>query len=229
MADDGIGSFFGALQLADAGLPIGRFVHSHGLESWLADRPRAGDDEIEQLVATFVLEGVAPLDGAVVALAHRAAELDELLELDRALTARKTLAPARVASTSCGRQLAALAVRLVDDPLVASLADEVRRDATDGNLAVVGGALARALAVGAREAVMLELRGAMMGLLSSAVRLGRLGPVSAQVIARRLVPDLVAATDEALRTPRAALRSSAFELDVAALVHLRRDSRTFAT
>ena len=40
--DEGLGSFFGALQLADPGLPIGRFVHSHGLESWLADRPAAG-------------------------------------------------------------------------------------------------------------------------------------------------------------------------------------------
>jgi urease accessory protein len=227
--DEGLGSFFGALQLADPGLPIGRFVHSHGLESWLAERPAAGDDEIEELVASFVLEGVAPLDGAVVALAHRARSLDELLGLDRALTARKTLAPARVASRSCGRQLAALATRLVDDPLVASLATAVGRAQTDGNLAVVSGSLARALGVGEREAVMLELRGAMTSLCSSAIRLGRLGPVSAQLMARRLVPALVAATDESLRTPVGELRSSAFELDIAALVHGRRDSRTFAT
>jgi urease accessory protein len=227
--DEGVGSFFGALQLADPGLPIGRFVHSHGLESWLAERPAAGDAELEELVASFVLEGVAPLDGAVVALAHRARSLDELLALDRALTARKTLAPARAASHSCGRQLAALAPRLADDPLVASLAAAVARAQTDGNLAVVSGALARARGGGEREAVMLELRGAMTSLCSSAIRLGRLGPVSAQVLARRLVPVLVAATDEAIRTPIGELRSSAFELDIAALVHGRRDSRTFAT
>jgi urease accessory protein len=90
-------AFLAALQLADPGLPIGRFVHSHGLEAWLAGRPDAGEPELEELIASFILEGVGPLDGAAVALAHGAGSLDELVELDRVVSARKTLAPARTA------------------------------------------------------------------------------------------------------------------------------------
>ena len=77
--------------------------------------------------------------------------------------------------------------------------------------------------------MLLELRGAMTSLLSSAIRLGRLAPVAAQAMTLRLSPTLVAAADAALITPVDGLHSSAFELEVAALSHARRDSRTFAT
>jgi urease accessory protein len=225
-ADD---AFLGALQLADPGLPIGRFVHSHGLESWLVDRPGAGEHQITALAGAVVCEGVAPLDGVAVALAHRARTLEELVALDRSLTARKTVASARLASESCGRQLALLAPRLTDDSLVHELATGIRLATTPGNLAVVSGSLARALGIGERDAVLIELRGALSSLLSAALRLGRLGPLDAQIVIRRLAPSIAAAADDALRTPVEAMRSSAYELDVAALAHTRRDARTFAT
>lgn len=221
--------FLAALQLSDPGLPIGRFVHSHGLESWLAARPTAGELELEELVRSVILEGIGPLDGAAVSLAHRAGSLDELLDLDRTISAHKTRAPARAASHACGRQLAALAPRLSDDRLLLALTAAIRDGGADGNLAVVSGALARALGVDEHEAVLLELRGAMTSLLSSAIRLGRLGPIAAQALTLRLSPALVAAAEAALITSVDELYSSAFELDVAALAHGRRDSRTFAT
>jgi urease accessory protein len=221
--------FLAALQLGDPSLPIGRFVHSHGLESWLAGRLDAGERELEELVCSVICEGVGPLDGAAVALAHRARELTDLLEIDRAVSARKVLEPARVASHACGRQLAVLAPRLSDDPLLLALVAAIRDGHADGNLAVVSGAVARALGIGAREAVLLELRGAMTSLLSSAVRLGRLGPIGAQTVALRLAPALATAAEDALDRERDELYSSAVELDVAALAHSRRDARTFAT
>jgi urease accessory protein len=122
-----------------------------------------------------------------------------------------------------------LAPRLRDDPLLRALSGAVRAGSADGNLAVVSGVLARALGIGAREAVLLELRGAMTSLLSSAIRLGRLGPIGAQAMALRLTPALVAAAADALERELDELHASAFELDVASLAHGRRDSRTFAT
>jgi len=77
--------------------------------------------------------------------------------------------------------------------------------------------------------VILELRGAMTSLLSCAVRLGRLGPVGAQAMAHRMVPDLVLAATVALEMRPGDLRSTMVELDLAALAHRRRDSRSFAT
>jgi urease accessory protein len=229
MTDPAPGAFLAALQLGDPGLPIGRFVHSHGLEAWLDRRADAGEPELEELVRSVILEGVGPLDGAAVALAHRCRSLGELAELDGIVSARKTLAPARVASQTCGRQLALLAPRLTDDGLALELAAAIRGGELDGNLAVVSGTLARALGIDEREAVLLELRGAMTSLLSSALRLGRLGPIGAQTMALRLSPALVAACEAARATPAGELHSSAVELDVAALAHGRRDARTFAT
>jgi len=229
MAEHGSEAFLAALQLGDPGLPIGRFVHSHGLESWLAGHPGAGEAELEELVESVILEGVGPLDGAAVALVHRAVALGDLLELDRAVSARKSLPPARIASHACGRQLAVLAPRLSRDPLLLALVAAIRDGRADGNLAVVSGVLARALGIGERDAVLLELRGAMTSLLSSAVRLGRLGPIGAQTMALRLAPALSAAAGDALEREIGELYSSAVELDIAALAHGRRDARTFAT
>jgi urease accessory protein len=229
MSDPSATAFLAALQLGDPSLPIGRFVHSHGLEAWLAAHAEAGELELEVLVRSVILEGVGPLDGAAVALAHRCGSLGELRELDRTVSARKTLAPARTGSHTCGRQLAGLAPTLTDDVLILELVAAIRRGDLDGNLAVVAGTLARALGIDEREAVLLELRGAMTSLLSSAIRLGRLGPIAAQTMALRLSPALVAACEAARVTPVDQLYSSTVELDVAALAHRRRDARTFAT
>jgi urease accessory protein UreF/urease accessory protein UreE len=218
-----------ALQLGDSALPIGRFVHSHGVEAWLRAHGDAGEEDLRALVESAVRESVGPLDGAVVALAHRATSATRLEQLDAGLTARKIAPSARAASQACGRRLAALSPELTQDPLVEALAASVRERRTDGNVAVVEGALARALGVRERDAVLLELRGVAASLLSAAVRLGRLSPTRAQVTLLGLTPAIELAADDALDRDVDALRSSAFELEVHALAHHRADARFFST
>jgi urease accessory protein len=226
MSTDGL---LGALQLSDSALPIGRFAHSYGLESLLADRAELGEAELGELVETAVRESAGPLDGVAVAHAHRAGSTGELRELDRWLTARKLVPGARRASTSCGRRLAALAPELTDRQPAATFAAAVRDRESDGNLAVVHGALARALDVSAADAVLLELRGVAAGMLSAAVRLGRLSALRAQALQRRLAGAVVESAEEALRLGLDEARSSAIELELASLRHGRREPRLFVS
>jgi urease accessory protein len=93
----------------------------------------------------------------------------------------------------------------------------------------VSGTLARALGIGAREAVLLELRGVATALLSAAVRLAAIGPVPAQVVLARLAPRIAAAAEEALTLGPGELRSTTPELELFALRHRRADARLFAT
>jgi urease accessory protein len=219
-----------AVQLADSALPIGRFVHSHGLEAWLRDHPNASDAALAELVAAVVCEGVAPLDGAVVAHAHRARSVERLTLLDQTLTARKLSPSSRSASHACGRKLAAIGPKLVaGDVLVSELAGLVEQRRTDGNLAVVEGTLARAMGLSPLEATVLELRSAAASLLSAAVRLGAMSPTAAQTIIARLAPVLTRAAELALTLGLEELRSVMPELELYALAHSRAEARLFST
>jgi len=219
-----------AMQLGDSGLPIGRFVHSHGLEAWLREHAHASVDDLSQLVEVVVEEAVAPLDGAVLARAHRAGSVAELRALDVCLTARKLTPVARTASHTCGRSLAGLAVQLApEDALVAQFGALVHARDSDGNLAVVEGALARALAIPERDAVLGALRSAAAGLFSAAVRLGAVSPSQAQVRLARLAPVLVRACNHAMTVELDQLSSTAPQLELFALRHTRSEARLFAT
>jgi urease accessory protein len=221
-----------AFQLGDSALPIGRFGHSLGLESLLADDPDANEGVIVEIIETIVVESVGPLDGVAVAHAHRAASKDDLaalLRLDRAVTARKLTTASRIASTSCGRGLAALLPVLTEAAVAQKLAGRVIDGTTDGNLPVVEGALAHGVGIDCLTAVLLDLRSAAATLLSVSVRLGRLSVSRSQAALVHLHAPIARAARDALETQLDEMRSVALEAEVASMTHRRRDARLFMT
>lgn len=215
------------LQLHDSAFPAGRFVHSNGWESWLRGHPDTDPAMIASLATNYLAESVATLDAVVTAHAWELTNQDQLVALDRYLTTFKINKSARLASTSCGRQLT-LAAGQAGLPAASFLA-AVMADRTDGNLAVVDGVLQRSLGISRFDAVLGTLRSAHAGVLGAAVRLGRLGSLKSQQLQFEARSDLVRLTHQAIATPLDRLRSVMPELELFAIQHETADGRVFAS
>jgi urease accessory protein len=225
-------AFVRCLQLSDSALPIGRYAHSLGIEALLNEEPGLTADQMLEVVQSFVSQGVARLDGVAIAEAHRLqseGDLAGLLLLDHALTARKLAPAARLASHRCGRQLSTLAASLANDPVLDLYCEAVRSGKTDGNLAVVEGTLAAAMGVPRAWAVLIELRGTAAGLLSAAVRLGRLSATRAQELLHESELVITEASRDALSRSLNEMCSCAIELETYSMRHERADSKLFMT
>ncbi|MDG4898649.1 urease accessory UreF family protein [Mesorhizobium sp. WSM4976] len=223
-------SFLTALQLADTSLPIGRYVHSSGLEGILEELPKSSAQIIE-VVKAVLLHGSGRCDAVAAAHAHRMfseASIDQLHDVDECLLATKLSVPARNASTSCGRQLAKLALQVWPHEALDPFCREVLLRGA-GNLAVVAAAVSASRGIGIEHTVLAELRGTASSLFSAAVRLGRMGSAEAQVYLHQCVPIIAQAAEEALLLDLDDMSSTTLELEIAMLQFQRNPLRLFAT
>jgi len=161
------------LQIADSAFPTGGFAHSGGLEAACAlGEVRSGEE-----LARFVDAAIWQAGAGGLPLVRAAWDTpSRLVELDARCDAFLTGHVANRASRTQGRAFAATCA--------SSFGVEVR----GVHLAPVFGAVLRALEVGRDETMMLWLHLAMRGVISAAVRLGRIGPLEGQRIQRALAP-----------------------------------------
>ena len=217
------------MQLHDSAFPAGRLVHSHGLEEWLAQRPDADPDEVSAAVIDYLVHSFAPLDATITAAACRAADApDVLCDLDDLIGSYKLFDNARAASQSTGAQLATVASQS-GMVLPCHYLDGVLAGNHAGHCAVVEGAVQGRLGIPVHTAVAGSIRSMLASMLSSAVRLGRLGPMRSQQVQVRLAATVVdLARDSCRRSPHD-VWSTAPGLEISGMCHEIRTMRQFAS
>lgn len=214
-------SLFLLLQLADGTFPSGGFAHSAGLE---AASVLGGISETDDGFTSFLETSLRQLGHSALPFVRAAARAPEdLATLDDTYDATLALVGPNRASRAQGRALAGAAARIWDG--IGSIAIHGRN--APSHHAPVFGAIFGKLGVSVEETLAAYLHGAARGILSSAVRLGLLGPLEAQrIFAERatfLGEILSAARD---REPSDATQTAPL-IELFAALHDRLDGRMF--
>jgi urease accessory protein len=222
-------AFLSALQLSDSFFPTGRYTLSHGFEAFV-QAGLASKANLEALLRDYLEHVLGPSDGVALSHAHRAVEaqdLARLLEIDRRLGALKLVREAREASGRVGRRILATAVTLTPHRLLADYRAAADGAAAPGNAAVALGAVAAALRVPRREALLMELYTFCASLLGAAMRLIRLDHEEAQGILARLKPPMARVAQENLDKALDEMRAFAPLIDLMGMAHERASIRLF--
>ncbi|HKA89714.1 MAG TPA: urease accessory UreF family protein [Haliangiales bacterium] len=204
------------LQLADSAFPAGGFPHSAGLEA----AAQLGDVD----VAAFAADAVWGAAHAALPLARaaHAAHADgpaALARIDARAEAALLNHVLRRASRAQGRAFL--------HACAAAFPETAALEPVLAHLAPAQGAVAAALGASVADAETLVLHTTLRGVLSAAVRLGRIGPLEAQGVQRGLAGILEAARAAGRRVGLDELAQSAPLQDVAAALHDRLYSRLF--
>jgi urease accessory protein len=113
--------------------------------------------------------------------------------------------------------------------VVRHLGGEVASGKWAGNLAMVEGAVGAGVGITREETVLIALRGHAAAILSSAVRLGRLGTTRSQALLYELTSDLQKCAQTAMDTSLDEMRSTLPELEIHAARHEHRRTRLFVS
>lgn len=166
-------------QLADSGFPTGGFAHSGGLEAACQQGAVRGREDLRDFLEAAIgqtVRGSLPFVRAVFEGEEGFAELDGLCD---AFTSNHV---ANRASRAQGRALLASAEKAFGREEIAALRRRVIEEDLPGHWAPVFGAVTKALGMDVDAAVRLFLFIQLRGWISSAVRLGVVGPLEGQSI-----------------------------------------------
>jgi urease accessory protein len=180
------------LQLADSAFPTGGFAHSSGLEAMV----QAGEVDDAAGLEAFVVDSVhQTARGALPLVSATHDDPDRLAEVDAFAGTITWSHVAARASRNQGRALLDTAARAFGHAALIHARDCLGREPVSGapllgHLAPAFGFVTRTLDVSRDDAIATYLHLAIRGVLSSAVRLGVLGPTEAQALHHRLHPTL---------------------------------------
>jgi urease accessory protein len=172
-------------QLADAAFPSGGFAHSGGLEAARQSGELGGTDQLVEFLETMLTQNARSLVPFVIA-GHR--DRGGIGEVDRFCHAFLGNHVANRASRAQGSALLMAAAAAFDLEPLAQLREQVRAGRLEGHFAPMFGTVTAALGLTAEVAAGLFLYIVLRGLISSAIRLGVVGPFQGQAVQYRLAP-----------------------------------------
>lgn len=211
-------------QLLDSAFPTGGFAHSNGLEA-AAQLGEVGDErQLAQFFETSVLQAARAAMPLVLAARK---DPDRMAELDGICDAMLRNHVANRASRAQGQSFLIAVERAFGAIGIGELRARARREKLPGHFAPAFGAAAGMLGLDARTAAMALLFLNLRGLVSSAVRLGLVGPLRAQAIQFDLGAYAQRHADRLLDLPVAHAAQTAPIADILQGSHDRLYSRLF--
>lgn len=192
------------LQLFDSQFPVGAFAHSGGVETYAA--LGGGVEELRDVLDAQISLGWGRSDLAAAYLAWEATKKGDGSLFDaRRFDALKVVPAVRNASVGLGRRTLELLKRLYPDAAV---------DVDPPHHAIVVGAAAAKLGMGARELLLAYGQSLAMGTVTAALRCMPIGPAQAQALLADAHGALVSAVDRVLADPEACLFTCTPALDI---------------
>ena len=217
------------LQFGDSMLPIGAFSFSTALESAVQQGIVTDADTLAAYVRTSTRRA-ATSDGVALLESHRATREradDRLIEIDRAVVARKLDEEVRVQTTRMGKKLLEVAENVFESTVVRSHLGAIVDARTPGSLPVSSGIVSAELGLAEPDAFALHQYGVAAALVGAALRLMRIDHVTTQKILFDVNRLVGADFDDVCSASVPDMSTFAPMADILAAVHVQSHVRMF--
>jgi urease accessory protein len=210
------------LQVSNANFPTGGFNHSYGLETLLSWGVVSSSGDLEGVTNDWIRYGVAPVDGAGLALAYKlymAGDWEGIVQVDQTLSANKFPAEAAAASVKVGSAAFRALGNVFDGKGVHTAWSMERNGELHGNQSVVFGIACADEGVPIEPAVESFLHAGVNNLVSVAARLVPLGQLDAQKVLRNCWAAIVEGREIAMARDLESMGGMCALWDVAGMEH----------
>lgn len=218
------------LHLSDPTLPIGAYIHSNGLETYVQLGLVWDKASTRAYVKNNLFFNLKYNDAAFVKLAYDATEakdLNRLIELDNECNALKSAQEVRVGSQKLGLRVFKIFSLHIEDELIEAWNQLIQTKQSKNHYAIIYGMMTSLMNIPLKEALYAYFYNAANGIVINAVKLIPLGQLDGQDILFNLIEDIEKLSQEALNIDEDKIGICSVALDIRCMQHERLYSRLY--